>query len=46
MLPETEEIPNSDNFNLTQAELEQFHFKPFPHQVEAINFGLNPAHKK
>lgn len=46
MLPETEVIPNSDDFNLTQAEIEQFHFKPFPHQIEAINFGLNPNHTK
>jgi len=46
MLPETEVIPNSDDFNLTQAEIEQFHFKPFPHQIDAINFGLNPNHTK
>ena len=46
MLPEKEEIPNQDDFNLTQAEIEQFHFKPFPHQIDAINFGLNPAHTK
>jgi SNF2 family DNA or RNA helicase len=46
MMPETEEIPNSNDFNLTQAEIEQFHFKPFPHQIDAINYGLNPNHTK
>lgn len=46
MLPETETIPNQSDFGLTQAEIERFHFKPFPHQVEAINYGLNPNHKK
>ena len=46
MLPETEVIPNSGDFSLTQAEIDQLHFKPFQHQVEAINYGLNPKHTK
>jgi SNF2 family DNA or RNA helicase len=46
MLPETEEVPNSEDFSLTQAEIEQFHFTPFPHQIDAINYGLNPDHTK
>jgi hypothetical protein len=46
MLPETEAIPNQGDFSLTQAEIDQLHFKPFPHQVDAINYGLNPNHTK
>jgi hypothetical protein len=26
--------------NLTQAEIAEFRFKPFEHQIEAMNFGL------
>ena len=46
MLPETVEDPNQGDFTITQDEIDQLHFKPFPHQVEAINFGLNPKHQK
>ena len=40
LLPETEEISNQGDFNLTQAEIDQLHFKPYKHQVEGINYGL------
>ena len=40
LLPETEEISNQGDFNLTQAEIDQFKFKPFKHQIEGINFLL------
>lgn len=46
LLPETEENSNQGVFDLTQAEIDQLHFKPFPHQVEAINYGLDPRHTK
>lgn len=46
MLPETEPISNQDGFKLTEAEISSFRFTPFPHQVDAINFGLDPDHKK
>ena len=40
LIPETEEISNQGDFNLTQAEIDQFKFKPFKHQIEGINFLL------
>ena len=46
MMPEEVEDPNSDDFKLTSAEISSFHFTPFPHQVDAINYGLDPKHKK
>ena len=32
--------PKQINFNLTKAEIDQFRFTPFEHQIEGINFGL------
>jgi len=46
MLPETGEDSNPDDFKLTEAEIAHFRFKPFPHQIDGINFGLNPKHTK
>jgi len=46
MLPETEAISNLDDFTLTEKEIKEFKFSPFAHQIEGINFGLNPKHKK
>ena len=46
MLPEIGAKPNPGDFELSASEIDQFHFKPFPHQVEAINYGLNPEHEK
>ena len=40
MLPETEDVSNQGDFNLTQAEIDQFKFKPFKHQIDGINFLL------
>lgn len=38
----TDEELNSkqDVFDLTQAEIDCFRFRPFEHQIEGINFGL------
>lgn len=46
MLPEEEQDSNSDVFNLTDEEIRSFNFKPFAHQIDAINFGLQKKHKK
>lgn len=46
MLPETEQVSNQEDFRITASELEQFHFTPFPHQIDAINYGLDPNHTK
>ena len=40
LLPETEEVSNQGDFDLTQAEIDQFKFKPFKHQIDGINFLL------
>ena len=40
LLPEEDETPNQDDFNLTKTEIDHFHFKPYQHQVEGINYGL------
>ena len=45
MLPD-EEVSNPDDFNLTEEEIRSFKFKPFAHQIDAINFGLQKKHKK
>ena len=46
MLPEHQEIPNQGDFKLTQAEISSFRFTPFPHQIDGINYGLDPKHQK
>ena len=38
LLPETEAIPNQSD--LTQVEIDRLHFKPYKHQIEGINYGL------
>lgn len=40
------ESPNQHDFVLTQDEIDSFRVQPFKHQLEAINFGLDPQHKK
>ena len=45
-LDETETNSNSDDFKLTADEISAFSFTPFPHQVDAINYGLDPEHHK
>ena len=34
------------NYRLTEQEIKEFKFKPFAHQIDAINFGLKQKHKK
>ena len=36
----------TDRFHLTQDEILSFRFKPFEHQVEGVNFGLDPERPK
>ena len=43
---ENDPIPNPADFELTESEIGQFRYKPFQHQVEGINYGLNPLHSK
>lgn len=45
MLPEENEI-ESISYNLTEEEIRSLKFKPFAHQIDAINFGLQKKHKK
>ena len=40
LLPESIGDSKQINFNLTQAEIDQFRFTPFEHQIDGINFGL------
>ena len=35
-----------ENTNLTEDEIKEFKFKPYAHQIDAINFGLQKKHKK
>ena len=45
LLSEEDEIdPISDN--ITEEEIRRLKFKPFAHQIDAINFGLQKKHKK
>ena len=46
MLPDVEDSSNQDDFKLTPAEISSFRFTPFPHQVDGINYGLDPKHTK
>ena len=46
MMPDEVKYPNQDDFKLTDAEISSFRFTPFPHQVEGINYGLDPRHQK
>ena len=45
MLPEENEIETISE-NLTEEEIRSLKFKPFAHQIDAINFGLQKKHKK
>lgn len=45
MLPEENETESISD-NLTDEEIRSFKFKPFAHQIDAINFGLQKKHKK
>ena len=46
LLPDTTDNPKQIDFKLTKMEIDQFRFKPFEHQIEGINFGLDPARPK
>lgn len=46
MLPEAAPVSNFEETNLTDEEIRSLNFKPFAHQIEAINFGLQKKHKK
>jgi len=46
LLPVEESDPKQIDFKLTKTEIDQFRFKPFDHQIEGINFGLDPKHTK
>ena len=46
LLPAEESDPKQIDFKLTKTEIDQFRFKPFDHQIEGINFGLDPKHTK
>ena len=45
LLPDENEVI-SNSTDLTDEEIRSFKFKPYPHQIEAINFGLRKKHKK
>lgn len=46
LLPIEEFDSEQNDFKLTKSEIDQFRFKPFDHQIEGINFGLDPNHPK
>lgn len=46
LLPAEESDSKQIDFKLTKTEIDQFRFKPFDHQIEGINFGLDPKHTK
>lgn len=39
-------VSKTDRFQLTQDEVLSFKFKPFQHQIEGVNFGLDPQRPK
>ena len=46
VLPDPDAHPNLPDFKLSPTEIDQFRQKPFQHQIDAINFGLDPDHNK
>lgn len=40
LLPDEELNSKQSDFKLTQAEIDQFRMKPFQHQIEAVEYGL------
>lgn len=44
-LPDPEDS-GTGAFSITPDEIEALSFKPFPHQIEAISYGLDPEHAK
>jgi SWI/SNF-related matrix-associated actin-dependent regulator 1 of chromatin subfamily A len=45
LAPDKEET-KTDHFQLTEDEVLSFKFKPFQHQIEGVNFGLDPDRPK
>ena len=45
LVPDKEEL-KTDHFQLTEDEVLSFKFKPFEHQIEGVNFGLDPERPK
>ena len=46
LLPDESDNLKQIDFKLTKTEIDQFRFKPFDHQIDGINFGLDPKHTK
>ena len=46
LLSADESDPKQIDFKHTKTEIDQLRFKPFDHQIDGINFGLNPKHTK
>lgn len=46
LLPDESGNSKQIDFKLTKTEIDQFRFKPFDHQIDGINFGLDPKHTK
>lgn len=46
MLPEDSPDPKQIDFKLTDSEIAGFKATPFPHQIEGVNYGLNPEKPK
>lgn len=44
MPDETDEGDRS--WELTDDEIRSFKMRPFSHQIDAVNYGLNPAHER
>lgn len=34
------------SWQLTDDEIKSFKMRPFSHQIDAVNYGLNPAHER
>lgn len=45
LLPDEAE-PEKRDWELSEKEISDFKIKPFLHQIDAINYGLNPRHHK
>lgn len=46
LLPDKTDNPKQIDFKLTKTEIDQFRYPPFQHQIDGINFGLDPKHTK
>jgi SNF2 family DNA or RNA helicase len=46
LIPDKDDGSKTDRFQLTQEEILSFKVKPFQHQIEGVNFGLDPDRPK